>query len=116
MAKALSTSKKAISLIRAEIRHFYGPAMTGSQKRAIIAMRQDADAYNCGSYRAGLSDWQKGAGLVDAGCFRCYHDDIKNFLRGIYGDRVDRWTGERAHRVYASLIGREYSAMLRRIK
>lgn len=116
MAKTLSTTPKAKRIIRDEIRTFYGPSMTGSRKRAVHAMHEDADAYNCGSYRNGLTDWQKGAGLVDAGCFRVWHDDIREFLKRIYGKRVYAWEGDRCHRVYASLIGREYAAMLRKAK
>ena len=109
-----SMTKRAKSLIRGEISSFYGPAMTGSKKRAIKAMREDAESYNCGSYRKGLSDWQKGSGLVDAGCFRIWHDEQREFLAKIYGKkRVAKWPGDKVHKTYASLIGREYAAMLK---
>lgn len=109
----LSLTRKARALIRSEIRHFYGPAFTGSNKRAVTVMRQDADSYNCGDFPSRKhTDMQKGAGLVDAGCFRCYHDDQAQFLAQIYGDRVQGWSGDRIHRTYAHLIGREYAAMV----
>ena len=117
MKKMLSTTKEAITAIRAEIRHFYDCGMTGSRKSAIEAMRADADAYNCGDLPSRIhSDWQKGAGLVDAGCFRCYHNDQAEFLHSIYGEQVDRWNGDRIHRTYANLIGREYARMVREAK
>ncbi|MCR5348892.1 MAG: hypothetical protein K6E59_04715, partial [Bacilli bacterium] len=52
---------------------------------------------------------------VDAGCFRIYHDDQVSFLEEIYGkDRVSKWSGTKCHKVYGSLIGREYAALLRK--
>lgn len=117
MRKMLSTTKEAVTAIRAEISHFYGYDMTGLRKSALEAMRADADAYNCGDAPSrSHSDWQKGAGLVDAGCFRCYHNDQAEFLRNIYGEQVDRWNGDRIHRTYANLIGREYARMIREAK
>ena len=116
MAKTLSTTKKAIALIRGEIRTYYGPAMTGSNKKAIRAMKEDADAYNCGPYRTGLSDWQKGAGLVDAGCFRCHHVQQADFLAKIYGERVAKWSGEKIHKTYSSLIEREYARLIKKAR
>jgi len=110
-----SLTKRARSLIRGEITHFYGPTMTGSRKKAIKVMEVDANNYNCGDFPSKKhTDWQKGSGLVDAGCFRCYHDDQAEFLKQIYGDKVKKWPGDKIHKTYASLIGREYAAMKRK--
>lgn len=110
-----SLTRKAKAIIRSEIVHFYGPGMTGSHKRALTVMHQDAESYNCGDFPSHKhTDAQKGAGLVDAGCFRCYHDDQAAFLARIYGERVKAWNGDKIHNTYAHLIGREYAAMLRK--
>ena len=117
MRKLSSTTKEAVNAVRAEIRRFYGIGMTGSRKSALEAMRDDAERYNCGDDPSRChSDWQKGASLVDAGCFRCYHNDQAEFLRSIYGEQVDRWNGNRIHSTYARLIGREYARMVREAK
>lgn len=110
-----STTKKAKSLIRGEIRKFYGTQVTGTDKKPLTIMREDADNYNAGKIpRIKLTDREKGQGLVDAGCFRIYRDDQAKFLEGIYGkDAVSKWSGTKCHQVYGSLIGREYAAMLR---
>ncbi|MBQ7243155.1 MAG: hypothetical protein IJS52_03020 [Bacilli bacterium] len=116
MFKPKSTTKKARALIRGEIAHFYGNQVTNTNRKPIEVMREDADNYNAGRLpREKLSDWQKGTGLVDAGCFRIYHDDQASFLEKIYGkDRVSKWSGTKCHKVYGSLIGREYAALLRK--
>lgn len=113
--KPVSTTKRAKGLIRGEIAHFYGRGVTNTRRKPISVMREDANNYNAGQLpRVKLTDRQKGAGLVDAGCFRIYHDDQARFLAKIYGkDRVAKWSGTKCHQVYGSLIGREYEAMLR---
>lgn len=118
MFKPKSTTKKAKSLIRGEITHFYGNQMTGTKRRPISIMREDADNYNAGRLpREKLTDAQKGAGLVDAGCFRIYADDQKEFLGQFYGkSAVSRWSGTKCHQVYRHLIGREYAAILHKKK
>ena len=113
-----STTKRARSLIRGEIRHFYGPSVTGSGKPSVVIMSEDANNYNAGKLpRIKLTDRQKGQGLVDAGCFRIYRDDQASVLEKIFGkEKVAKWSGTKCHQVYGSLIGREYAAMLRRKK
>ncbi len=115
--QAKSTTKQAKALIRREIKHFYGTQVTGTNKPAIVIMREDADNYNGGRLpRFCLTNWAKGSALVDAGCFRIYTDDQREFLRKIYGDSVNAWSGTKCHRVYASLIGREYAYLVRHMK
>lgn len=99
-------------MIRREISSFYGPSATGEKIPAIKAMKRDAESYAKGSRPRGVSDWGKGAALVDGGSFRVYHSDQANFLKKIYGSKVDNWNGQKIHDTYASLIGREYSRML----
>ncbi len=113
--KQYSTTKQAKNLIRGEIRHFYGNQVTGTKRKPIDVMREDADNYNAGEIpRIKLTDRRKGAGLVDAGCFRIYHDDQAKFLERIYGkEKVARWSGTKCHMIYRDLVGREYDAMLR---
>ena len=78
-------------------------------------MKRDADAYDGGYLsRYPKSDYTKGAGLVDGGCFACYYDDQRVMLGKIYGkDNVKNWSGDKVHNTYKHLIGREYAAMLR---
>ena len=115
--KHSSTSKKAKSLIRGEIKSFYGPSATGENLSSLKAMKRDADAYNADEPRGSRykpSDYRKGRALVDAGSFRCYHSDQAQFLGKIYGKKnVEKWDGMKIHNTYAHLIGREYDSMLR---
>lgn len=109
--KPKSTTKKAKSMIRNEIRSFYSPSRIGGGKSAISNMQVDANSYSAGY---GTSDWNKGRELVNAGCFRCYYSDQAQFLSKIYGKKnVDKWDGHKIHNTYANLIGREYASMLR---
>jgi len=109
--KPKSTTKKAKSIIRGEIRGYYSPSMKGGGKSTLANMKADADAY---SYGRGKSDWTKGKELVNAGCFACYYDDQRKMLSKIYGKRnVDKWDGQKVHNTYGNLIGREYASMLR---
>ena len=110
-----STTKKAKEIIRKEIKTFYSPKYKGGGKSALSNMKLDADAYNCGDHqRYKHSDQQKGASLVDGGCFACYYSDQAKMLEKIYGkDKVKTWDGNKIHAVYRGLIGREYGAMLR---
>ena len=110
-----SNSLQARGIIRREISTFYGPKATGERLPAVMAMKRDAESYAKGSGLSngrGKSDWGKGAALVDGGSFRCYHSDQANFLKKIYGKKVDKWPGDKIHNTYAGLIGREYSRML----
>lgn len=112
--KIHSNSKKAKGIVRAEIRAYFRPKEYGVRS-SVDAMKQDADAYNCGdSYtRKRHSDYQKGAGLVDGGGLACYYHDQAKMLGKIYGKKkVDSWSGNKIHSTYRHLIGREYSAML----
>lgn len=107
-----SNSKKAKSIIRSEIRTYFKPKEYGTRS-SVNAMRKDANAYNAGSNKKYLSDYTKGAALVDAGGLACYYNDQKKMLRKIYGNKVNSWNGNKTHSTYKHLIGREYSAMLR---
>ncbi len=112
-----SSSTKAKSIIRNEIRAFYGPSATGEKVSSIKAMKRDADAYNADfpKGRHYVSDYAKGKALVDAGCFRCYYSDQAKFLAKIYGKKtVNDWSGDKIHKTYSHLIGREYDALLRK--
>ena len=112
--KPKSTSKKAKSIIRGEIKGYYSPSSTGYGKSALMNMKGDADSYSAGR---GTSDWNKGKELVNAGCFACYYDDQRKMLSKIYGKKnVDKWDGQKVHNTYGNLIGREYAAMLRESK
>ena len=112
-----STTKKAKGIIRKEIKTFYSPKYKGGGKSTLSNMKLVADAYNCDdSPRYKHTDQQKGAGLVDAGCFGDYLNQAK-MLEKIYGnDKVKTWDGDKVHTVYRGLIGREYGAMLREQK
>lgn len=115
--KPKSTTKKAKSMIRGEIKSFYSSSMNGHPRNrpAILNMKVDADSYNAGLYRnQTASDYLKGAGLVDGGCFRCYYSDQAEFLAKIYGKKnVEKWNGDKIHNTYKHLIGREYASMLK---
>ena len=111
--KPKSTTKKSKSIIRSEIRRYYGHGREKEYgvKTPIEAMSKDANSYSEGR---GKSDWNKGKELVNAGCFACYYNDQKQMLSKIYGKRnVDNWSGEKIHNTYGNLIGREYASMLR---
>lgn len=93
-----STTKKSKSLIRSEIRSFYGPSATGERISSLKAMKRDADAYNADlpKGRHYVPNYTKGAALVDAGSFRCYYSDQAKFLAKIYGKKtVNEWSGEK---------------------
>lgn len=112
--KPKSTSKKAKSIIRGEIKSYYSPSMRGGGKSALKNMQADANSYSAGR---GTSDWNKGKELVNAGCFACYYDDQRKMLSKIYGKKnVDKWDGQKVHNTYGNLIGREYASMLRESK
>ena len=110
-----STTTKAKNIIRSEIRGYYSPSFKGEWRSALDNMKRDADAYDGGYLsRYPKSDYIKGAGLVDGGCFACYYDDQRVMLGKIYGkDNVKNWSGDKVHNTYKHLIGREYAAMLR---
>lgn len=111
--KPKSTTKKAKSIIRNEIKGYYG---NDSENRTygrdfLKNMQEDADAYSEGR---GKSDWNKGKELVNAGYFACYYNDQRKMLSKIYGKKnVDKWDGDKVHNTYGNLIGREYASMLR---
>lgn len=111
--KPKSTTKKAKSIIRNEIKGYYG---NDSKNRTygrdfLKNMQEDADAYSEGR---GKSDWNKGKELVNAGCFACYYNDQRKMLSKIYGKKnVDKWDGDKVHNTYGNLIGREYASMLK---
>lgn len=108
-----SNSTKAKNVIRAEIRNYYKPHEFGVRS-TVDAVKKDADAYNNNrSTKVRQSNYQKGAGLVDAGCFAVYHSDQRVMLGKIYGKKkVETWDGDKVHNTYKHLIGREYEAML----
>lgn len=112
--KPKSTSKRAKNIIRSEIRGYFSPARKGEGKSALQNMQKAANAYDGGFIsKYPKSDYTKGAGLVDGGCFACYYDDQRVMLGKIYGkDNVANWSGDKVHSTYRHLIGREYSAML----
>jgi len=109
-----STSKRAKSIIRSEIRSYCFPSYRGGGKSTLSNMQRDANAYSAGF---GLSDWNKGKELVNAGCFACYYSDQKKMLAKIYGKQnVEKWDGNKIHNTYGNLIGREYASMCRESK
>ncbi len=114
--KPKSTTKKAKSIIRNEIKSYYGDDSENRTygKNFLKNMKQDADSYSEGR---GKSDWIKGKELVNAGCFACYYSQQQKMLNKIYGKRnVDKWDGQKIHNTYGNLIGREYASMLRENK
>ena len=109
-----STSKTAKNIIRQEIRSsVYSPKNYGNGKSALDNMKKEADSYNCGDVKTRRhSDWQKGAGLVDAARFAIGVDQDK-MLGKIYGKKkISEWDYIKKHDIYKNLIGREYAAML----
>lgn len=109
--KPKSTTKKAKSIIRGEIKSYYSPSRKGYGKSSLSNMQGDANSYSAGR---GTSDLNKGKELVNAGCFACYYSDQAKMLSKIYGKKtVDKWDGHKIHNTYGNLIGREYASMLR---
>lgn len=109
-----STSKAAKNIIRQEIRSsVYNPREYGGGKSTLDNMKKEADGYNCGDVKNRWhSDWQKGAGLVDAARFAVGVDQDK-MLGKIYGKKkISEWDYIKKHDIYKNLIGREYAAML----
>ena len=109
-----STSKAAKNIIRQEIRSsVYNPREYGGGKSTLDNMKKEADGYNCGDVKTRRhSDWQKGAGLVDAARFAVGVDQDK-MLGKIYGKKkISEWDYIKKHDIYKNLIGREYAAML----
>lgn len=110
--KSRSTSAEAKKIVRGEIKKYFNPREYGVRS-TVDAMKKDADAYNA-DRRGRVTDYEKGAALVDAGSLACYHSDQSVMLGKIYGKaNVDSWDGEKIHGTYKHLIGREYNAMLR---
>lgn len=107
-----SNCAKAKQIIRSEIKYFFGPSFGRGDKDALTNMQHAADQYNAGELeKYKLSDYRKGAGLVDAACFRIPDQD--EVLSKIYGkEKVAGWDMDKRHEVYKHLIGREYAAML----
>ena len=109
--KSRSTTKEAKQVIRNEIKAYFNPREYGVRS-TVDAMKKDAEAYNA-DRRGRVSDYEKGAALVDAGSLACYYSDQKEMLGKIYGkDNVKNWDGDKIHSTYKHLIGREYNAML----
>ena len=100
-----SNTKFAKQIIRDEIKSYY------DGKDFLQKMQFDANSYSAGR---GMSDWNKGKELVNAGCFAHNHYDQREMLAKIYGrDNVEKWNVGKVHNTYANLIGREYSSMLK---
>lgn len=112
--KPKSTTKEAKKIIRAEINSYYSPKNRGYGSSTLANMKSAADSYDGGFLsRYPKSDYTKGAGLVDAGCFACYYSDQMEMLGKIYGrENVEKWSGDKIHNTYKHLIGREYNQML----
>lgn len=77
--KPKSTTKEAKEIIRHQIELYYGDKNYSGRGNlsTVQKMKIDADAYNAGEYpRKGtsLSDWRKGAGLVDDREIRQTHE------------------------------------------
>lgn len=120
--KPKSTTKKAKAIIRNEALGRWGKnnGYYDDKRTRLQRMKSNADSYNAGvgspsnGYRYQPTDYQKGAALVDAGCYRCYYSDQREFLSKIYGkSNVEGWENDKVHNTYKHLIGREYDAMLR---
>ncbi len=112
--KPKSTTKQAKQIIRDEIKSYYSDKLYPTTNNWLDGMKIDADNYNCGdSDRVRHNNYQKGAGLVDGGCFACYYNDQRKMLGKIYGKtNVDNWPNNKVHNTYKHLIGREYNSML----
>ena len=111
--KPKSTTKEAKKIIREEMLSYFDPKDYSGVKTPLDAMKKDADAGNGGMYgNRYVSDYQKGAYLVDSACLSIYDQDI--MLGKIYGKQnVANWDNNKIHETYKHLIGREYNAMLR---
>lgn len=109
-----SNTKKAKQIIRSEIRRVFSPKNYGGSGSTIDNMKREADGYNAGELKKyKLTDWRKGAGLVDAARF-AIGTNQNPMLYKIYGKKkVETWDYYKRHDVYKNLIGREYAAMLR---
>lgn len=105
-----SNSAKAKQIIREEIKACFNPKEYGVRS-ALDAMKIDAESA-CAGRDSGLSDFAKGAKLVQNGGLAIYYDDQRAMLRKIYGDKVDGWANDKVHNTYKNLVGREYAAML----
>ena len=105
-----STSKEAKEIIRKEMLSFF-PAREYGTRTRFDAMKKDAEAYNGGyGTKRRVSDYEKGAGLVDAASLAVYDQD--RMLGKIYGKKnVAEWDMEKRHNTYRHLVGREYAAM-----
>lgn len=108
--KPKSTTKSAKSIIRNEMLSYF-PAQEYGTKTRLQAMKKNAEAGNGG--RCGyVSDYNKGAYLVQSGCCSVYYGDQAKMLSKIYGKQnVDSWSNAKIHNTYKHLIGREYAAM-----
>ena len=118
MFKAKSTTKEAKKLIAEEIVTYYDYESKGLEN-ALKNMKLDAESANAGwpkHTKYQLSNYTKGAYLVDGGCFRCYYSHQIEFLKQIYGEGVKDWSGDKLHNTYKHLIGREYEALLKKHK
>ena len=103
-----TTSNEAQKLIRAEISRYMSPSRKNGGKSTLDNMQHAANSYSEGM---GKSDREKGAALVDAGCFAVWEQ--VDLLSKIYGkEKVKDWDNEKRHNTYRNLIGREYAAML----
>lgn len=108
--KPKSTTKKAKAIIRNEMLSYF-PAQDYGTKTRLQAMKKDADAGN-GGRRVYVSNYDKGAYLVQSGCCAIYYGDQAKMLSKIYGKKnVDKWSSNKIHNTYKHLIGREYDSM-----
>ena len=111
--KPRSTSKKAKSIIRNEIKHYYGRDCQKDYgvNSSIEAMRLDANACTRGR---NLSDWDRGRELAKAGNLAYATYSQRVMLSKIYGKKnVSTWNDSKVFDTYTNLIGREYADMLR---
>ena len=109
-----SNSREAKKIIRNEMLSFF-PAREYGTRTRFDAMRKDANAYNGGEGpKRGVSNYKKGAALVDAASLAVYDQD--RMLGKIYGKKnVANWDMQKRHETYKHLVGREYAAMCEEI-
>lgn len=113
---AKSTTKRAKGMIRNEALTAFSIDLGYDEAYGRTRLdRMQHQAENTYPFERG-TNYQKGKQLVDDGFFRVYYRDQAEFLKKIYGKKVEGWSGKKIHATYSHLIAREYDAMIREKK
>lgn len=97
--ESISTTEKAKSIIRSEIRHYDWNVST---------LKEQVDHDLSHNRLLNNNPYLAGKKLVEGGSFACYFRQTDKMLGKVYGKKkVDTWTSKKKWEVYQHLIARE---------